>query len=85
MERHRGGYCVTKADRKKKKKLLSDKKDVNYSRAVPLVPAQCSRREMRILSSTVSVRSKNIRVAESLESVASIRLLKTFKSADSVL
>lgn len=71
-----------------KEKILSDKKDVNYSRAVPLVPAQCSRREMRILSSTVSkaaVRSKNIRVVESLESAASIRSLKTFKSADLVL
>jgi len=69
-------------------KLLPDRYDLKNSKAEPLMPTQCSRRESKIMWSTVSKaaeRSNSTRMRESQESVAKNMSLKIFRSAVSVL
>lgn len=69
-------------------KVLSHKKDLKQLRARPRMPTHCSRREIRIVWSTVSnaaLRSSKTRITESPESTDTRISFNTLSRADSVL
>ncbi len=68
-------------------KVLSDKWDLNYPNAVTLIPTHYSKHVIKILStvSNAAMRSSQIKIEKSPESVVSNKSLKTFNSAVSVL
>lgn len=69
-------------------KLLSLKYDLNQFRAVPLIPTQDSKRDKRMLWSTVSnaaVKSRCTSTVASPESIVKSKSLKTFERAVYVL